>query len=249
MATDTFDHAVPPGLTFSSGITPASRALAFTETLARFPAAGVGVPSRPPRLSRSGLAFVLAVHALVFWLLLQTKLITLPEQLAVLNISLIQPAEETKPRPDVTPPQPQPPALVRPRPAPQQPPVQIAAPETSPAPSPVVVPAAPAPPVAARPVPVQATQPRFDADYLDNPKPPYPPLARRMGEQGRVVLRVHVGPDGAASEVLLHASSGSPRLDESALQTVRRWKFVPARRGAEPVAAWVLVPIAFTLKE
>jgi protein TonB len=224
MATDTFDHAVPPGLTF-----PAAR-------------------SHTPRLSRSGLAFVLALHALVFWLLLRANVITLPEQLAVLTVSLVKPAEETKPQPEVVPPRPQP---VKPRPAPPRPPVQLAAPEASPAPSPVVVPAAPAPvpPVAAPPAPVQATQPRFDADYLDNPKPPYPPLSRRMGEQGRVVLRVHVTPGGAAGEVLLATSSGSPRLDESALQTVRRWKFVPARRGTEPVAAWVLVPIAFTLKE
>lgn len=222
MAAQHLHHAVPPGLTFSSGMTP--------------------------RLSRSGLAFVLALHALVFWLLLQAKVITLPEQLSVLTVSLVKPAEETKPRPDVTPPQPKP---VKPRPAPPQPPVQLAAPEASPAPSPVIVPAepAPTPPVAAPPAPVQATQPRFDADYLDNPKPPYPPLSRRMGEQGRVVLRVRVTPDGAAGEVLLHASSGSPRLDDSALATVRRWKFMPARRGAEAVAAWVLVPIAFTLKE
>lgn len=203
---------------------------------------------RTPRLSRSGLAFVLALHGLVFWLLLQANLITLPAQRSVLTVSLIKPAEEAKPSPEVVPPRPKP---VKPRPVPPQPPVQLAAPETSPAPSPAVVPPAPttAAPVAAPPAPVQATQPRFDADYLDNPKPPYPPLSRRMGEQGRVVLRVHVTPDGAAGEVLLHASSGSPRLDESALQTVRLWKFVPARRGAEAVAAWVLVPIAFTLKE
>jgi protein TonB len=70
-----------------------------------------------------------------------------------------------------------------------------------------------------------------------------------MGEQGRVVLRVHVAAEGLPTEVLLHASSGSPRLDDSALATVRRWKFVPARLGAEAVAAWVLVPIAFTLKD
>ncbi len=222
MSTQQLQHAVPPGLTF-----PATH-------------------ERTPRLSRSGLAFVLALHALVFWLLLRANVITLPAQLSVLSVSLLRPAEETKPQPEVTPPRPKP---VKPRPVPQQPPVQLAAPETSPAPSPVAVPSEPAPPVAAPPAPVQATQPRFDADYLDNPKPPYPPLSRRMGEQGRVVLRVHVAPDGAAGEVLLHTSSGSPRLDESALQTVRRWKFVPARRGTEPVAAWVLVPIAFTLKE
>lgn len=224
MAAQHLQHAVPPGLTFSSGMTP--------------------------RLSRSGLAFVLALHGLVFWLLLQANVITLPQQLSVLTVSLVRPAEEIKPSPEVTPPRPRP-RPVKPRPAPPQPPVQLAAPEASPAPSPVAVPPAPttAPPVAAPPAPVQATQPRFDADYLDNPKPAYPPLSRRMGEQGRVVLRVHVGADGAAGEVLLHASSGFSRLDESALATVRRWKFVPARRGAEAVAAWVLVPIVFTLKE
>lgn len=229
MATDSFDHAVPPGLTFS--------------------AAGAGVPSRTPRLSRSGLAFVLALHAFVFWLLLQAKMITLPEQLAVLSVSLIRPAVEIKPQPEAVPPRPQP---VKPRSAPPQPPLQLAAPEASPSPSPDVVappPPAPAPPVVATSTPVQTIQPRFDADYLDNPRPSYPPLARRMGEEGRVVLRVHVTPDGSAGEVLLHASSGSPRLDEAALATVRRWKFVPARRGAEPVAAWVLVPIGFKLKE
>jgi len=222
MATQQLQHAVPPGLTSSAA------------------------HDRPPRLSRSGLAFVLALHALVFWLLLQANVIALPAQLSVLTVSLLRPAEEIKPSPEVVPPRPKP---VKPRPVPQQPPVQLAAPETAPAPSPVAVPAPPAPPVAAPPAPVQSTQPRFDAEYLDNPKPPYPPLSRRMGEQGRVVLRVHVAPDGAAGEVRLQASSSSQRLDESALATVRRWKFVPARRGTEAVAAWVLVPIAFTLKE
>jgi protein TonB len=96
---------------------------------------------------------------------------------------------------------------------------------------------------------VAPTQPRFDADYLDNPKPAYPAISRRLNEQGRVMLRVHVAADGSASEVQLHASSGSSRLDQSALDTVRRWKFVPAKLGKDPVTAWVMVPIAFTLKD
>ena len=204
-------------------------------------------PPRTPRLSRAGLGFVLALHALVFWLLLRANVITLPEQLAVLTVSLIRPAEETKPQPDVTPPRPMP---VKPRPAPPRPPVQLAAPETSPAPLPAVVPPAPttAPPVAAPPAPVQATQPRFDADYLSNPAPTYPPLSRRMGEEGKVVLRVHVEPTGRPSQVEVRTSSNSPRLDQAALDAVWRWKFVPAKRGDEPIAAWVLVPITFNLK-
>lgn len=90
--------------------------------------------------------------------------------------------------------------------------------------------------------------PRFDAAYLQNPPPVYPPLARRMGEQGRVLLRVRVAADGLAQEVELKTSSGSARLDHAALDTVKRWRFVPARQGDQSVAAWVVVPISFSLE-
>jgi protein TonB len=63
-----------------------------------------------------------------------------------------------------------------------------------------------------------------------------------------VLLRVQVDERGLAREVELHTSSGHPRLDTIALQTVRRWKFVPARLGEQKVAATVLVPIVFSLK-
>ena len=90
--------------------------------------------------------------------------------------------------------------------------------------------------------------PRLDAAYLQNPPPVYPPLARRMGEQGRVFLRVRVAADGLAQQVELKTSSGSPRLDNAALDTVKRWRFVPARQGDQAVAAWVVVPISFSLE-
>jgi protein TonB len=69
-----------------------------------------------------------------------------------------------------------------------------------------------------------------------------------MNEQGRVVLRVLVTADGAPETVELRTSSGSARLDGAALETVKRWKFVPARQGERPVTAWVLVPISFALE-
>lgn len=90
---------------------------------------------------------------------------------------------------------------------------------------------------------------RFDADYLQNPAPPYPPQSRRLGEEGKVVLRVRVSADGHAQEVEIKTSSGSNRLDESARKTVGQWKFVPATRGGAAVESWVLVPIVFKLEE
>jgi protein TonB len=105
--------------------------------------------------------------------------------------------------------------------------------------------AAPAPAPAA---PLPIVPPSFNARYLDNPAPVYPSLARRSGEQGQVLLRVHVTADGAAASVEVHTSSGSARLDQVARETVTRWRFVPARQGDVAVAAWVLVPITFTLE-
>jgi protein TonB len=98
------------------------------------------------------------------------------------------------------------------------------------------------------PAPVAVTPPVFSAHYLENPQPAYPGLSRRLREEGRVVLRVLVNPAGKADEIQIRTSSGFPRLDESALETVKGWKFEPAKRGADAVAAWVLIPISFRLE-
>lgn len=110
-------------------------------------------------------------------------------------------------------------------------------------------PVMPAPVLAPSPAPRQETmvEARFDADYLSNPKPPYPSASRRLGEAGTVYLRVHVGADGQAIKVELKTSCGFQRLDQSALQTVAQWRFVPAKRGSTHVASWVIVPIVFAL--
>jgi len=107
-------------------------------------------------------------------------------------------------------------------------------------------PAAPAAPVKAAAVTV--TPPVFNASYLHNPAPRYPLAARRNGEQGTVTLKVLVTRQGTAASVSLERSSGSPRLDHAASDAVRAWRFVPARQGAEPVEAWVLVPVVFRLE-
>jgi periplasmic protein TonB len=93
------------------------------------------------------------------------------------------------------------------------------------------------------------TQPRFDADYLKNPAPPYPPLSRRMGEEGKVILRVVVSPQGSAESVDVKTSSGSTRLDEAAQKSVRNWRFIPAKRGDAAIQSAVLVPIIFKLEK
>ena len=90
--------------------------------------------------------------------------------------------------------------------------------------------------------------PSFGADYLHNPTPEYPNMARRRGEQGRVLLKVLVTLNGDAGNVVLEKSSGSNYLDEAALNAVKNWKFIPARSNNEAVSGYVTVPISFSLE-
>jgi protein TonB len=171
-------------------------------------------------------------------------------------VELITPPKPPEPKivPPTELPKPKPVAKVIQPPRPVAPPPLIMAPAEAPSPV-VVAPPPPSPPapaadaIAAAPAgPVATTPPVFNADYLENPSPAYPPLSRRMREQGRVMLRVLVNAKGTADDVQIRTSSGVARLDEAAQETVRRWKFVPAKRGSEAVSAWVLIPISFRLE-
>ena len=108
--------------------------------------------------------------------------------------------------------------------------------------------AAPAAAVAPPAAPPKIELPSASAAYLNNPPPAYPPLSRRLGEQGRVVLRVRIEPDGTASAAEIRTSSGYERLDEAALEAVLRWRYVPGKRDGVPQAMWSLVPIQFVLE-
>ncbi|MDX1974548.1 MAG: TonB family protein [Rickettsiales bacterium] len=93
------------------------------------------------------------------------------------------------------------------------------------------------------------TQPIFDAVYLRNPPPAYPATARLRGIEGKVLLNVDVSNEGTPEHVTVSYSSGSSILDAAARQAVERWHFIPARRGSESIAATVIVPIIFRLKD
>jgi protein TonB len=84
--------------------------------------------------------------------------------------------------------------------------------------------------------------------YRVPPRPAvYPPRAIDLGQQGEVVVRVRLEPDGSAAEIRLWRSSGFNLLDRAALSAVHGWHFHPAMRGGRPVAAWVEIPVRFHL--
>lgn len=89
--------------------------------------------------------------------------------------------------------------------------------------------------------------PKFGVAYLNNPAPEYPRIAKRAGEQGRVLLKVLVNVDGTPGAVELAKSSGYERLDIAALTAVKQWRFEPARKGGKALSAYVMVPLSFSL--
>jgi protein TonB len=158
----------------------------------------------------------------------------------------ITPAVRPAARQPVAPPAPQPLAIADPTPAPQAPigvltPQPLAPPITTPV---ALAPAAPPAP----PAPPRIVLPSSDADYLANPRPAYPPLSKRLGEQGKVVVRVLIGTDGTAQKAEIRTSSGFDRLDQAALATVQRWRYVPGKRDGVPEAMWFNIPINFVLE-
>ncbi len=106
-----------------------------------------------------------------------------------------------------------------------------------------LTPQPPAPPAPA------IVQPSSDASHLNNPKPVYPAVSKRLGEQGKIVLRVLIGADGIPQKVEIKQSSGFERLDRQAVDTVTRWRFVPGTRNGVPEAMWYLQPINFVLQQ
>lgn len=82
-----------------------------------------------------------------------------------------------------------------------------------------------------------------------NPKPTYPAFARRLGHEGRVIIRVRVLPTGAVGAADVARSSGYAVLDEAALATIKRWRFRPAQQSGQTVDATLDVPISFRLHD
>jgi len=77
------------------------------------------------------------------------------------------------------------------------------------------------------------------------PPPRYPGAALRRGESGTVLVRVEVDTAGLPAGVALVQRSGSRDLDRAAMEAVRSWRFQPAQRNGQAIAASLVIPIDF----
>ena len=206
------------------------------------------------------LLLICAAHlGALYWLtttLSRSPVLTTPP--AVVGMLVSAPAATVEPKPLPTAPQPRPTPVPRTRPTPLPPPPKappseraVAAPPPEPAAQPQAVTAAVA--QAASPAPeakqpaTPVSPPRADAAMLNNPAPAYPAQSRRLREEGRVLFDVYILPDGSVGQIKLKRSSGFLRLDDAALEAVRRWRYIPAKRGNEPIPYWYVQPLDFQL--
>ena len=209
---------------------------------------------------------VVLLHVLALWAL-HTGLLKRATEW-VIPVAVVSEVPPPPPPPQIKPPPPPPPPTLPVRPSLAPTPLALA---PEPVPQPTQTPAAPPTLAATAPVnaPVSATAPvapassvvvpappaaptKVDlpttvADYQAKSPPVYPAMSRRMGEQGRVVMRVLIGADGVPQQAEVLQSSGHGRLDRAASDAVMRWRYVPGKRGGVPETMWFQVPIEFKL--
>ena len=229
-------------------------------------ATALSLPGSGPRLIPLGLIVLLHAGLLYAALNGMQKPVTTPAVPREVIATFITPQPTPEPQPQPTPPVPQP----VPRPAPkvaQKPtpvvkkaslpkPTLAPTPEPSekaistPAPPPVAAaPAAPEPQAAAAPAaPPAPPKTVSGVEYIQPPQPDYPPVARRNGEEGKVMLRVLVNDGGRPEKVDVQKSSGFARLDEAARQAALRARFKPHLEDGKPVAVYALIPINFSIQ-
>lgn len=190
---------------------------------------------------------VVALHAIVVMVWVQQPAAPVVA-VGALSVSVTLPVDEVKPSPAVSSVPPVTPVLPKPRRVRPEAPAPLPAEDPGTEAQPAVVP--PTAPVAqaATPVALAAeTAPDYRAASLDNPRPPYPALARRMGWEGRVVLEVEVLAGGRCGGIRVAQGSGHAVLDNAALHSVQNWHFIPATRAGRPVTQWFRIPVQFSL--
>ena len=224
--------------------------------------------TRPMRLLQQyALPFlaVLAGHVFLLWALVKGLAMAAPqppEVVVMASIISAPPIEQAPPEPQAEPPKPQPKPVAQPKLKPQplavkpkaqaQKPAEAVVAQTQPVQATTAAPTesdSKAEATASSAPPSDTVVKPTKADYLNNPKPEYPALSRRLGEEGKVVISVLINTQGRAEEVRLKKSSGYNRLDDAALRAVKTWGFRAGTRNGVAEAMWFDVPVLFRLDE
>jgi protein TonB len=215
-----------------------------------------------PQLRKIGsLLFVILMHALPLYAIVQSGMAGQAIRTIQTEIVAMIIAPEQAPEP--TPPQPQPKTKPKTVPVKKTPPV----PKLEPAPSSITAPPVPETAEVAEVAevlqpkeqvvekspgaPADAGVPRTinssDVSYINAPNPGYPSASRRLGEEGLVRFRVLISEQGRAERIEIQKSSGYTRLDDAAMQSIRRALFKPYMEDGKAIPVYAIIPISFKL--
>ena len=205
----------------------------------------------------AGVLIVLAMHGAVLYGLWSVSLLPKPDTATAVFVDFIDPP----PRQLKAPLKREPPVPAKlnksrpPEPRLPEPSQQLVAEAPVVSPSEVVAPPSPASTMIAAPAPtapLPAEPVSLTSDLSVScpvrTAPTYPALARRMGEEGEVVLRVELSEGGQIASVRVATSSGFSRLDEAALAAIKNWRCHAAQREGQPVRAVAIQPFKFSLE-
>lgn len=199
-----------------------------------------GTPNNAGMLSRGGPALaVIGIHILIIYGLAATMgVVKVPQFAAPIEAVFIPEDTKTEPEP----------------PAPVKPEIDQVMPTEQPMPEiqfdePVVPPSETAVPASENAIAATTASGAVAQDLKTSNRvePTYPSASRRAGEEGTVRLKVLVDEKGRPRDVMVATSSGFARLDEAAMQAVRKWRFHAATDGTNPISAWTQVAITFRL--
>jgi protein TonB len=196
-----------------------------------------------------GLAFSLILHSVVLYALWKQPLPITPVKFTTMSVSIVVPPERqstTKPQPSIFPKH-----IEKPKDNLMVSQAQSENPAVSVAPAPVAttqVEAAIQPLPALLPLEPVVISSELSLICPGWVEPAYPVLSRKMGETGLVVLRVEINESGKVASAKVERSSGYPRLDNAALETVLTWHCVPPRRNGKPTQAIAYQPFNFVLQ-
>lgn len=219
--------------------------------------------SKQSLISLPGLLAVLVIHGVLFYVLWNQRMMPAPDQFVTLFAEVLsEPAVQPEVQPEPAPAKLQP-VQKKPEPKPKVKQLVAKAPE-APKPQPVVQPE----PVVDEPI-ERTMSPEPFAETSAKPQmpagpvtltselsvscpslaaPAYPAISRRMGEEGKLVLKVELDETGRIDDARVVDSSGYTRLDNAALEAVRSWRCRPSIRNGQPVRAIALQPFNFVLQ-
>ncbi|SFE17320.1 energy transducer TonB [Nitrosomonas sp. Nm166] len=212
-------------------------------------------------ISLPGFLLVLAAHAALFYFIWNQRLIPQPEQMVTLFAELItspmpEPAPQALPEPTPVKLQPAKKPVVKPKqerlavksPTPKR---EYVEPQSEPLSESVETkestPAAAAPPTQMPAEPITLSS-ELSVSCPKLTAPAYPAISRRMGEEGKLVLRVELDENGRIDNAKVIDSSGYERLDTAALTAVKTWQCNPSLRNGQPIRAVALQPFNFVLQ-